>query len=422
MFEPIAIVGRGCVLPGALGPTELGVATREGRDLISTVPPGRWRLPLADVLDSTGRPDHACSARGGYVEGFGEAFDPEGFLIGAERIRGLDPVFQWLLHSGREALRETGGSLPSRAGAVVGNLSFPSASMNRFAEEVWLGRERTVPPENRFTSGLPALLLADALGLSEGAFSLDAACASSLYAIKLACDALSEGQADLMLAGAVNCTDDLFIHIGFTALQALSPSGRSRPFHSEADGLVPAEGAALLALMRLSDALEAKKNIHGVIRGIGLSNDGRGQGLLVPSSEGQQRAIRAAYEAAGLSVLDVDLLECHATGTQVGDATEVASMAALSGRAESTPIASLKSNLGHLITTAGAAGAIKVLEAMKAGVRPPLPPRRLPFAGSEGGAVSRADLGRAVGGPPTGRHLGVRVRREQRPPGARGVG
>ena len=129
-------------------------------------------------------------------------------------------------------------------------------------------------------SGLPAHLAAQALGLGGIAFALDAACASSIYAIKLACDSLHDGHADLMLAGAVNRADDLFIHQGFTALGALSPSGRSRPFHAEADGLIPAEGAALLALRRLEDARRDGDRILGVIRGIGLSNDGRGRGLL----------------------------------------------------------------------------------------------------------------------------------------------
>ena len=98
-------------------------------------------------------------------------------------------------------------------------------------------------------SGLPVHVLAQCLGLGGGAFALDAACASSLYAIRLACDRLNRGEVDLMLAGAVNCADDLFLHVGFTALNALSPSGQSRPFCQGADGLLPAEGAVMFSLM-----------------------------------------------------------------------------------------------------------------------------------------------------------------------------
>ena len=147
---------------------------------------------------------------------------------------------------------------------------------------------------DRFMSGLPAHLVARALGLGP-AFALDAACASSLYAIKLACDLLHDRRADVALAGAVNAADDLFIHVGFTALQALSRSGRSRPFHREADGLLPAEGAGAVALKRLEDAQAAGDRIFGVIRGIGLSNDGRGRGLLAP-----ERGGTGARDAGGL--------------------------------------------------------------------------------------------------------------------------
>src|SRR5439155_22976167 len=133
-----------------------------------------------------------------------------------------------------------------------------------YAEQVWLAGQpgpagQPVPagrpaqpgtdPRNRFNSGLPAVLAARALGLGQGGYALDAACASTLYAIKLACDRLHGGSADLMLAGGVNCADDLFIHIGFCALSAMSRTGQSRPFHRDADGLVPAEGAVLVALM-----------------------------------------------------------------------------------------------------------------------------------------------------------------------------
>src|SRR6185295_9904574 len=107
---------------------------------------------------------------------------------------------------------------PKRTGAVVGLLGLPTEHMAKFAEQVWSGQRPSVDPANRFASGLPAHLLASALQLDLGAFSLDAACASSLYAIKLACDALHDGRADLMLAGAASCTDDLLIHAGFCAL------------------------------------------------------------------------------------------------------------------------------------------------------------------------------------------------------------
>ncbi|MEM7354356.1 MAG: beta-ketoacyl synthase N-terminal-like domain-containing protein, partial [Acidobacteriota bacterium] len=387
-FEPIAIVGQSCVLPGALDPAALWRAVAEGRDLTSNAPEGRWGLDRRLALtDPPGRvADRTWCDRGGYVRGFDKIFDATGFALTADEIDRLDPLFRWVLHTGREALRSASGgdrTTEERAGVVLGNLSFPTLGASRFAESVWLGEDHPlrheghdVDPRNHFMSGLPAHLLARALGLGGPAFALDAACASSLVALKTACDTLHDRRADLMLAGAVSCADDLFIHIGFCALDALSPTGRSRPFHAEADGLLPAEGAAFVALRRLNDAVERGDEILGVIRGIGLSNDGRGGGLLAPSEAGQVRAIRRAYEVAGLAPSDISLVECHATGTSLGDATEIRSLGQLyaardNGSMEKVPIGSLKSNLGHLITTAGLAGLFKVLAAMRAGVRPP---------------------------------------------------
>ncbi len=397
-FGPIAIIGRACLLPGASSPEELWQAVVEGRDLITEVPSDRWGLAAEHVMcegpaDSV---DRTWSARGGYVTDFADHFDPEGFAIPADELASLDPVALWTLHTARQALLDAGrtvaaqpGSEEPAIGAVFGNLSFPSAGMAAFTEEALLrsidgydsesltdqqlaaaGLTPT-DPRNRFNSGLPALLLERSLGLSRSATALDAACASSLYAIKLACDRLHDGEADLMLAGAVNCADDLCIHLGFSALTALSRTGQSRPFHADADGLVPAEGAGFVALRRLEDAVRDGDRIHGIIEGIGLSNDGRGRGFLVPSAEGQALAMTAALDAAGLASSDISLLECHATGTSVGDATEIRSSASVYADCEDLPIGSLKSNTGHLITAAGVAGLIKVTEAMRNEVRPP---------------------------------------------------
>lgn len=375
-FAPIAIVGRGCVLPGALTPDALWSAVRKERDLLGPAPVGAWRLS----------PDRAAPPgagpildRGGYIRGFEEVFEPGGFHLPVEEVLGLDPSTAWLLHAGQAALREAGHDPRGggrRIGAVVGNLSLPSVGLSRFAESVWLGAGgglldgRRPEPAHRFMSGLPVHRLARALDLRAGVCALDAACASSLYALRLACDALHDGRADLMLAGALNGTDPLFLHTGFRTLQALSPTGRSRPFHRGADGLVPSLGAVLFALKRLEDAVSAGDRILGVIRAVGLSNDGGSAGLLVPAVEGQERAIRAAYAASGLHPRQVSLIECHATGTPVGDAAEIRSTGAVFAGLSEVPIGSLKSNLGHALTVSGAAGLLKVLSAMEAGVRP----------------------------------------------------
>ena len=382
-FEPVAIVAQACTLPEAHSPQELWANVAAKRNCLSRAPEGRWGIGREVALGTVDRSeDRTWSDVGGYVRGFADRFDASGFALPADEVRALDPLFQLVLHGARESLRAAGHEgTSSRAGLVLGNLSFPSAGMSRYAESVWLeaqgpsyagGHARLARPHprNRFNSGLPAHLAARALGLGGGAFALDAACASSLYAIKLACDRLHDRSADLMVAGAVNQADDLFIHIGFCALSALSKTGQSRPFHQGADGLVPAEGAGFVVLQRLEDAIAAGRKVLGVIRGVGLSNDGRGRGLLAPSEEGQERALRLAYAEAGLSPGDVGLIECHATGTPVGDATELRSMARVFAGCDGLPIGSLKSNLGHLITAAGVAGLIKVLGALEHGRRP----------------------------------------------------
>lgn len=378
-----AIVGRGCVLPGGLHPDRFIEAIVEGRDLVSEVPDDRWGLSRdRSVVGSDGdTSDRAYHRLGGYVTGFEEAYrrtelpHPEAVQAGA------DPTRRWLAYAGQQALTEAGVRDRSSVGSVVGQLSFPSEGMARYAASVWTQgasaatrqalRAEGVDPKERFWSARPVAAMSAALGLGRRGFTLDAACASALYAIDAACARLDSGECDVVLAGAVNRADDLFIHVGFTALKALSLSGRSRPFHPEADGLLPAEGCVLFAIRRLSDAVRRGDRIFGVVRGIGLANDGRAGGVLAPSAEGQTRAIRRAWERSGLDPAVLGLLECHATGTVVGDRTELQSTAAALGDVRDLAIGSIKSNLGHPVTAAGGAALLKVLGAMAHGVRPP---------------------------------------------------
>ncbi|MBW1865957.1 MAG: polyketide synthase, partial [Deltaproteobacteria bacterium] len=223
-------------------------------------------------------------------------------------------------------------------------------------------------------TGFPAALLAKGLGLGNGTHTLDAACASSLVALKLACDGLSQHMADAMLVGGVSRPDCLYTQVGFSQLRALSPSGRCAPFDKGADGLVVGEGVGMFVLKRVEDAVKDGDDILAVIKGIGLSND-MGGSLLAPMSEGQLRAMRIAYDTTGWSPDQVDLIECHGAGTPLGDHTELSSLATLwQGVATDTgvcPIGSVKSTIGHLLTGAGAAGTLKVLLALKHSNLPP---------------------------------------------------
>ncbi len=364
-FAPIAIVGRGCVLPGALTPDALWNAVLEGRNLITPASPGKWGV--------TDTEQQAMGYLGGFVTGFDEVFSAADHDLGAIDAADLDPLFQWLLHAGRDAWMDAGAPEVKRRklGVIAGNLGYPSRALSDYASDIWENGRSDIARANRFNTGGPAQLLARALGAKGPAFALDAACASSLYAIKLACDRLQDGSLDIAIAAAVNGADNLILHQGFSALNALSPTGRSRPFVTGADGLVPAEGAAALVLKRLSDCTD-DETVYGIIRGIGLSNDGRRKSLLAPDEGGQAEAMATAWDMSGLDpATDIGLIEAHATGTPTGDKVELTATAQHFAGVDALPIGSLKGNLGHLITAAGMASLIKLTYAVTEGVIPP---------------------------------------------------
>lgn len=360
MFEPIAIIGRSCLFPGAMTPEQLWENRLAGRGHFIS-PPDSWKT----------------------------LFSAEGFTATPHEIAQRGLLSQWLLYAAREACQSAGYPLSQlsnqRVGAIVGNLSYPTSDLIAYTEQVWLHQDfpdrfqAPDHPHHRFMSGEPVRFLGKALGLKGHCYALDAACASSLYALKLACDQLQTGQADLMIAGGINASDLNILHQGFTALKALSPTQQSRPFHQAGDGLVVAQGVGLLVLKPLKTALQDQDPVLGVIRGIGLSNDGRGRGLLVPDPAGQIRAMRAAYESSGIDPQDVAWIECHATGTPVGDAVEVESLRQLFADPAAVSLGALKAYIGHAITASGSAAILSVLSAFEHQCKPafPYPPETL---------------------------------------------
>ncbi len=392
--ERIAIVGMGGVFPGATDLAGFWRNVAGGVDCGRPVPPARWALsPELAYAPGEPQPDHVYSTWGCYLDDFSP--DLSGLPVGWERalptdLKSLDPLFAIGLHAAAMAWRDAGSPQvdPVRGGAIFGHIVLPTESTSGLARDVLLQRfaqqvagEQANPwnpsgwsPANWQAAGLPAAIVAGALGLSGPSCTLDAACASSLYALKLACDELLANRADIMLAGGLSRPDCQYTQMGFTQLKALSRRGRCAPLSAEADGLVVGEGAGLFVLKRLSDALRDGNRIYATIAGIGLSND-RGANLLAPHSEGQLRAMRAAYGQAGWQPGDVDLIECHATGTPVGDGVELESLHALWSEAESRPgqcvLGSVKSNVGHLLTAAGGASLMKLLWAFQSQTLPP---------------------------------------------------
>ncbi|MEW1906917.1 beta-ketoacyl synthase N-terminal-like domain-containing protein [Kitasatospora sp. NPDC085895] len=402
-----AIVGLSCLFPGAETPDRFWQNLVSGTDSRAEGGPEVFGPP-ADPRDLDPQHRITCT-RGGFVRGF--AFDPTGYRIAAERLAGLDRVFHWSLHTAREALR-TGGHLDrpellARTGLVLGNYSFPtpgSADLSlplveqavrtglRRAGLDLPGRPDTAPrrdPADARVSGAPARIVGAALGLGGPRYALDAACSSALYALKLACDHLATGQADLVLAGGVCAPDPTLIHLCFSDLHAYPENGFSQPFDARSAGILTGQGAGMVAVRRLEDALREGDRIHAVVDGIGLSNDGGGRHLLVPDEAGQHRAYELAYRAAGVSPAEVDYLECHATGTPIGDTTEAASVAGFFGAHGELPLlGSVKGNIGHLLTVAGLSSLLKVVLAMEHGHLPPTVGVTEPVPGPGGAAAT----------------------------------
>jgi acyl transferase domain-containing protein len=384
----VAIVGIGGIFPDAPDLAAFWDNIRGCRSAFREVPDGRWMVPADSVFDpEPGKADCVYSRRGCFIDRLPPASTLQDLAIDPALLDRLDPLFHLLIHAGKRAF-DDGITAPldrSRVGIIIGNLALPSETSAVLTHN-WLGRtfeeqllgSASAPspcsPLNRFPAGLPAGILARALGLGGGCCTLDAACASSLYALKLAMDELLSGRADAMLSGGVSRPDPLFTQMGFSQLRALSKRGVCSPFDASGDGLVVGEGAGLFLLKRTEDAMAHGDRIYGVIRGVGLANDVGGS-LLAPMSEGQLRAMRAVYQRAGWQPDDVDLIECHATGTPVGDAVEIASLKQLwsdVGRDDARcVIGSVKSNIGHLLTAAGGAALTKVLLAMQNETLPP---------------------------------------------------
>ncbi len=396
-MEKIAVIGLGCLFPDARTPQEFWRNLIEKRDSRTEVTDDKMCLPVKAYYDPRkGAPDTFYCSRGGYIRHF--EMDPTGFQIPEEAVLGLDDVFQWSLHVAREALKDAGylekEDALSRCGVILGNLSMPTKSSNHLVLPIYhravesclrdllevdsfrlapFAPSSDVSSENRRTSGYPAAVIARALSLSRVHFSLDAACASSLYSVKLACDYLLSRKADMMLAGAVSAADPLFVHMGFSIFQAYPEEGsQSSPLDKNSAGLIAGEGAGMFVLKRLSDAIRDRDGIYAAILGIGLSNDGRGQSVLSPNPKGQKFAFERAYANAGVDPKSIDFVECHATGTALGDRIELNSMDDFFGRHRASPlVGAVKSNLGHLLTAAGMASMTKVLLAMKEGLIPP---------------------------------------------------
>lgn len=398
-MEKIAIIGLSCLFPDAKTPEDFWRNLLDGKSSVCWateeqmgVDPDLFYDPAKGKSGETGT--YYCK-RGGFIQNF--QFEPKGYHLPANFLASLDSIYQWSLYVAKYALVDSGylddRAILSRCGLILGNLSPPTKLSRRLVSRIyqkaidqamaklWPERDfslaklidlKEISPFNLLTSGYPSAIVAQALALSGIYFSLDAACASSLYAIKIASQYLLSGKADLMLAGAVSRSDPFMVNTAFSVFQAYPENDDSRPLDSTSTGLNTGEGAGMVVLKRYSDAVRDKDRIYATILGLELSNDGKGKHYLSPNPKGQKLAFERTYASAGIDPSSIDYVECHGTGTPLGDRTEFNSMEDFFGKYGSVPlVGSVKSNLGHLLTAAGMPSILKVILSMSGGVIPP---------------------------------------------------
>jgi PfaB family protein len=393
--EKIAIIALSCLFPDAKNPEEYWQNIVNQKDSTSSatveeigVDPTIFHNPVK------GTPDKTYSLKGGYIRNF--EFNPSEYNLPSEFVAGLDNTFKWSLYAAKQAIVQSGywgnQNVLAKCGVILGNLSFPTKLSNQLFFPIYqqainpavrellqdedfdlaaLPSATKVSLYNAMISGLPASIVAQALSLSQINLCLDAACSSSFYAIKLASHYLWSHKADVMLAGAISCADSLFVRMLFSGVQGYAENGISRPLDKSSRGLIPADGVGMVMLKRYSDAVRDGDNILATICGNGLSNDGKGKHLLSPNPKGQTLAFERAYNEAKFSPKTIDYLECHATGTLLGDTTEFNSIETFFGKHQAAPmVGSAKANTGHLLTAAGMVGLTKVILSMSHGVIP----------------------------------------------------
>ncbi|WP_238438176.1 type I polyketide synthase [Frankia nepalensis] len=415
--EPVAIVGMAALFPGAGGLDRYWANIVGGVDAIREAPPGRWddefHRPEAASAPPPGvsRADRLYTRRGGFIDELA-TFDPTEFGIMPFAVEWAEPDQMLALRLAAEAIADSGGpdrlGDRERVGVVLGRGGYFGPGFARLEQRVKTARQvavtlREVLPDlpdeaiervhEAFVAklgperpeaaiglvpNLAASRIANRLDLRGPAYTVDAACASSLIAVDAGVRELRLGRADTMVVGGAHVVHEPTFWSTFAMLRALSPSQRIRPFDLAADGVLIGEGVGMLMLRRLSDARRDGDRVYAVIRGTGIASDGRTSSLMATASAGQALAVRRAWADAGLDPRSpgaVGLIEAHGTATPNGDAAELATLTEVFG--EPSPgdrpigVGSVKSMIGHTMPAAGAAGLIKAALALHHRVLPP---------------------------------------------------
>ncbi|MGP4007874.1 SDR family NAD(P)-dependent oxidoreductase [Streptomyces sp. 4N124] len=385
----IAVVGMACMFPDAPDLAAFWANILGGRDAVTEVPPERWDPAVHYGPDGEGA---STSKWGGFLPRI--PFDPLRYGIPPTSLGAVEPVQLLALEAARRALEDAGYGERGRAferartsvvfgaeaGSDLSNATTLRAVLPSYYGTIPDGIEQQLPQltEDSFPGMLANVIsgrIANRLDLGGANYTVDAACASSLAALDVACKELVGGTSDVVLCGGADLHNGVNDYVLFSSVHALSPTGRSRAFDSSADGIALGEGVACVVLKRLADAERDGDRIYGVIKGVGSSSDGRSLGLTAPRPEGQRAALQRAYRNAGVSPADVGLVEAHGTGTVVGDRTELTILSEVfseaGAEAGGCALGSVKSQIGHTKCAAGLAGLIKTVLALHHGVKPP---------------------------------------------------
>ena len=368
--EPVAVVGIGCRFPGDVtGPESFWDLLVEGRSAISRIPADRWD---ADAFYHPDRltPGRMTTKWGGFVPDIA-GFDAEFFGITPREAAAMDPQQRMLLEVAWEALEHAGIPPDSLGGTRTGVMmgvyfneyqSMLAASAESVDAYSGTGNAHSI------TVGRISYLL----GLRGPAVAVDTACSSSLVAVHLACQSLRLRETDLALAGGVSITLRPETQIAISAWGLLSPQGRCATFDAAADGFVRGEGAGVVVLKRLTDAVRDGDHVLAVVRGSAVNQDGRSNGVTAPNTAAQCDVIADALRSGDLAPESVNYVEAHGTGTVLGDPIEFEALAATYGRGEGgCALGAVKTNIGHTEAAAGIAGFIKASLAVQRGQIPP---------------------------------------------------
>ncbi len=364
--EPVAVVGMGCRLPGGVDtPGQYWQLLLDGGSGVVRVPAQRWDADAFYSADHT-VPGTICSRDGGFLTSWQpDEFDAEFFGISPREAAGMDPQQRLLLEVAWEALENAGIT----AEAVRGTQTavFVGSTTNDYSL-TFAGRLRPedIDPYIPFGNApnFAAGRLSYFLGVHGPAVVVDTACSSSLVALHLACQSLRRRESDQALAAGVNLILSPENSIACSRWGMLAPDGRCKTFDAAADGYVRSEGAGVVVLKRLSDALRDGDSVWAVVRGSAVNQDGPSSGQTVPSGPAQQAVLRQALAASRLQPSDIDYVEAHGTGTALGDPIELDALSQVFGERDgSAPLVlgSVKTNLGHLESASGIAGFIKTV-------------------------------------------------------------